>query len=243
MVALVASFAVGFTVPLVVSRFWDPLAAATSVAAAPAPSALPSWMALSARSTPQALPLRGTGTFRFARGVSARRGTRGQLVRYQVAVEVGAGVDPDGFAAVVDQTLADPRGWTAGAGWSFLRVPQGADAALVIHLTTPDTTDRDCAQHGVRTAGEVSCRGGRDIYLNLRRWQLAVPGYRLAEYRHMVVNHEVGHFLGHGHVLCPAKGALAPIMQTQSISLTGCRPNAWPYPDGRTFLTGPLAPS
>jgi hypothetical protein len=160
-------------------------------------------------------------------------------------VEDGGGVDPDAFASVVDATLADPRGWTAGGAWLFQRVPAGAPADLLIHLTTPGTTEVQCSRVGVRTGGEISCRGGHDVFINLRRWQLAVPWYdgRIADYRHMVLDHEVGHFLGHGHVLCPAPGSPAPVMQTQSIALNGCLPNPWPYPDGHTFLTGPLAPA
>jgi predicted Zn-dependent protease len=45
-----------------------------------------------------------------------------------------------------------------------------------------------------------------------------------------MVNHEVGHYLGLGHVGCPKKGAKAPVMMQQSISLGGCVPEAWPYP-------------
>jgi hypothetical protein len=42
--------------------------------------------------------------------------------------------------------------------------------------------------------------GGRNVVINLKRWLLGVPWYAdaLEDYRHMVVNHEVGHFLGHG---------------------------------------------
>jgi hypothetical protein len=112
-----------------------------------------------------------------------------------------------------------------------------------VHLATPATTDTMCAKRGVRTKGEVSCRGGRDVIVNLKRWLLGVAWYpSVAEYRNMVVNHEVGHFLGNGHAVCPRKGAPAPVMARQSFGLEGCVANAWPYPDGKTFVTGPPAP-
>ena len=44
----------------------------------------------------------------------------------------------------------------------------------------------------------------------------------------MVINHEVGHWLGHGHETCATKGGPAAVMQQQSIDLEGCRFNPWP---------------
>ena len=56
-------------------------------------------------------------------------------------------------------------------------------------------------------------------------------GLSLLDYRRMVVNHETGHYLGHGHIVyCETNSGLAPVMLQQSTGLRGCKPNPWPLP-------------
>jgi hypothetical protein len=182
------------------------------------------------------VPQRGEGTFTVASGGTGVVG-RGQVMRYHVQVENGIGQEAAAFAGVVDRTLGDPRSWTAGGKWAFRRVADG-DTDFVITLASPQTVDRLC--YPLDTKGYTSCRVGNRVVVNLARWLLAVPEFRgdLTTYRRYVVNHEVGHRLGMGHVACPAPDRLAPVMQQQTLGLQGCRPNAWPYVDG-TLLTGP----
>jgi hypothetical protein len=185
-----------------------------------------------------AVPAKGAGTFATAPGGTAAVG-RGQLFRYEVRVENGIGQAPAQFAAEVDATLGDPRSWTAGGRWSFQRVSRG-NTDLVITLASPKTVDRLCFP--LDTGGYTSCRVGNTVVVNLARWLLAVPEFRthLATYRLYVINHEVGHRLAMGHMACPGPGRLAPVMQQQTLGLKGCRPNPWPYVNGR-LVTGPAS--
>ncbi|MGH8993389.1 MAG: DUF3152 domain-containing protein, partial [Acidimicrobiia bacterium] len=80
-----------------------------------------------------------------------------------------------------------------------------------------------------------SCRSGRNVVINEDRWRGATPawnevGASLRDYRHMVVNHETGHWLGLGHQTCGTAGAPAAVMQQQSMGLQGCTANPWPLP-------------
>lgn len=147
------------------------------------------------------------------------------IYTYQVASRGAAG-GLGQFAALAAETLADNRGWAA-AEVAFTRVESGGDFTL--WLSAP-------AQMPSFSSGcdaTYSCRVGSSVIINEARWDGATPSWNqaggsLRDYRHMVVNHEVGHFLGLGHSNCPASGAPAPVMMQQSISLGSCRFNPWP---------------
>lgn len=186
---------------------------------------------------PDSVPSSGPGTFTVAReGVSS--GAGGSL--YRVEVEDGVGVDPDGAAEDIAEILSDLRGWSRGGSRTFRQVADGS-AGLVIRIGTPKTTDRLCGQYDLDTRGEVNCRGGKNVMVNLRRWQLGSPTFdgSASEYRALIINHEVGHWLGHGHETCPGAGKPAPAMMQQIKGLKGCVSNAWPYDDDGRYLGGP----
>ncbi|SHN33128.1 Protein of unknown function [Cryptosporangium aurantiacum] len=217
--------------------------ATPSAAVSTQPSTNPSAEAIQPEASPTAstavtVPARGSGAFTAAGGTTPVRGSTGTLVRYQVKVERGSGQKPDDFAAAVDATLSDPRGWTAAKKWRFQRVTGGSVDAVIL-LATPETTNRICRAGGLDPAGYTSCRTGDQVVINLARWLLAVPAFKgdLPTYRQYVVNHEMGHQLGHGHVRCGGRGKPAPVMQQQTLGLQGCTPNAWPYVNGR-YLSG-----
>ena len=181
----------------------------------------------------------GDGLWRVAPAGTDTTGHSGRLLRYRVAVERDiAGVTPEGFAAAAAATLADPRGWTAGDRWRFRRVGPGQAYNFTLYLATPRTRDRLCEDVA---DGYTSCRNGPSVVLNVARWAGGVPFYRgdLTAYRQYMVNHEVGHRLGHGHEKCPRPGSPAPVMQQQTLGLHGCTTNPWPHPDGTTLYHGP----
>jgi hypothetical protein len=176
---------------------------------------------------PVEIPATGTGRFTVAASMSAVVGG-GDLVRYTVEVEADLSDDPQLVASIVEATLADSRSWIATGEHAFQRVDTDGDVRVL--LATPTTTDELCAP--LRTRGEVSCRNGKQVVLNAKRWHHGIEGYGtdLDGYRQYLVNHEMGHALGFSHVDCPGAGERAPVMLQQSYGLDGCTPNPWPYP-------------
>ncbi|MDL4821751.1 DUF3152 domain-containing protein [Actinomadura opuntiae] len=158
-------------------------------------------------------------------------GSRGTLVRYMVEVERGLPITGADFAAEVQRVLNDPRSWGHGGTLRFERVARGP-VRFRVALSSPAMTDRMCAP--LVTGGELSCRHGERSVINALRYGEGAASYGrdLASYREYVINHEVGHALGHDHRQCPGKGRPAPVMVQQTKSLYGCAPNPWPFPKG-----------
>jgi len=149
-----------------------------------------------------------------------------RVVRYHVETRGKMTTSVTEFRALAQQTYDDPRGWR-GAGIQFVPVAHGGAFTLVLSQASllPGFSS-GCSSMW-------SCRVGRFVIINQDRWKHASPAWNAAhlalrDYRHMVVNHETGHWLGLGHASCPGPGRLAPVMQQQSKGLQGCRFNPFP---------------
>ncbi|MEV6713751.1 DUF3152 domain-containing protein [Lentzea sp. NPDC051208] len=193
-------------------------------------------------------PVAGAGTFHVVPGSGPVVGT-GPLRTYAVEIENGITVDEQAFAAFVDATLADPRGWTARGARSVQRV-SGA-ASVRVRLTSQQTARSVC---GFEIPVDVSCRDGNLVFLSAARWFRGAVAFLpdLDSYRAYMVNHEVGHAFGQGHQPCGVAGGPAPVMMQQTFSVSNdeivsitngvpqgavipqdgkvCTPNGWPYP-------------
>ncbi|MFF8780380.1 DUF3152 domain-containing protein [Streptomyces sp. NPDC015140] len=189
---------------------------------------------------PGSIPSSGPGTFATAGGGGDRVGGSGRTLTYVVQVEDGIGIPAGDVAAEVERILADERGWTADGIVGFRRVSGGA-SDFRVRLATAGTVDTICGRYGLDTGGEVNCNVGQDVMVNLKRWLLATQYYAddVTSYRALIINHEVGHFLGHGHEGCPGAGRPAPVMMQQIKGLHGCRTNVWPYDSEGRPITGP----
>lgn len=147
--------------------------------------------------------------------------------KYVVKVESNLDIPNLEAARQIHQILDDERSWVGSTKSSFSLVSEPAKADLTILLASPDTTDRMCKPLNVLKTW--SCRQGNTVILNADRWRFMTPTYDdLGAYRAYMVNHEVGHYIGLGHLDCPAQGQPAPVMMQQSKSLGGCTTNPWP---------------
>ncbi|MBZ6198274.1 DUF3152 domain-containing protein [Streptomyces olivaceus] len=182
----------------------------------------------------------GSGEFDTARASGEAHGDGGKVRRFAVMVEEETGVSADGAAREIEKILAGKRGWTADGANSFQLVSE-KPYDFVIDIASPDTADRICAEGELDTRGELNCDVGHKVVVNLKRWLTGSPEFPgpTSEYRALIINHEVGHRIGHGHEGCPGRGKPAPAMMQQIYGLDGCEANAWPYDSKGKYLGGP----
>lgn len=165
---------------------------------------------------------------REAQAQRARSIPRTATVTYDIMTRGVLQADIGEFRQLANETLNDRRGWTR-LGVTFTEVPSGGMFTLV--LSEASQVPSFAAPGGC--SADYSCRVGRYVIINQNPWLHATPSWNgaggsLRDYRHMVINHETGHWLGHGHeTVCGADGR-AQVMQQQSINLRGCSFNPWP---------------
>ncbi len=164
---------------------------------------------------------------------STEGGSESRVYRYSLATRGTITADTQLFAIHVAMTLNDPRGWSLGGSIEFQRVTSGGDFTIWLSEAS------QVPSFGSPCSSMWSCRVGRNVIINQTRWQEASPSWNGAggtrdSYRHYVVNHETGHWLGFGHASCPGPGQPAPVMQQQSKDLQGCHHNTWPVPGERS---------
>ena len=149
-----------------------------------------------------------------ATSVEARRVDNYSRHTYVVAKRGLITVSMKDFVAQTAETYGDARGWRAGHH-RFVRVSKGGDFTLVMAQA------KYLPSYSSVCSVKYSCRAGRYVVINQSRWRGGSKPFTgtLRNYRHMVVNHETGHWLGRHHAYCAGKGQPAPVMQHQSNSL------------------------
>lgn len=152
-----------------------------------------------------------------------------RTVSYTIQTKGSLQTSEQDFADRVKAILDDPRGWSR-LGVRFQQVADGGNFTIVLAQASA------VPSFGPPCDTEFNCRVGKFVVVNETRWlQGTIPwnnsGGSLPNYQHLIINHELGHWLGHDHPPCPAAAEAAPVMMQQSLDLGGCNFNAWPRDD------------
>ncbi|MDO4527919.1 MAG: DUF3152 domain-containing protein [bacterium] len=182
----------------------------------------------------EAMKVLGIGTNNNGTNTSSTENAKGHMVRgekviyYKISTLGEVEADIDECAKRVQETLGDERGWK-NAGLKFSPVTHGQDVNIILSDAASLDGISGCS-------GDLSCTTfNNEVIINDLRWREGTEASRKAgmetrDYQHMVINHEMGHWLGHyAHVEKCENGGPAPVMLQQSTGLRGCESfNAWP---------------
>ena len=130
------------------------------------------------------------------------------------------------FVEIAAPLVEHPR------GWKELSVVQSPDAADSIVTLTPNAVIATMFPQFKKDKLSVCDMLTQAVWINEDRWRRNLPDdsqLPLAAYRAYVLQHELGHALGHTHAdPCTKKGDAAPIMIQQTLGIGKCSPNPFP---------------
>ena len=150
-----------------------------------------------------------------------------EKINFSLKLDSSLGLNVECLGKLIPSILNDSRGWIKVTDKEFQLV-DNSESEFEFIFASPEKTDELCFP--LETNGIYSCRNEQQIVINYFRWiNGAIDfGSDMETYRLYLINHEVGHILGWGHVGCPKEDALAPVMMQQSKSTMGCAPYGWP---------------
>ena len=172
----------------------------------------------------------------FGADTSADGGGRSSnsTLTYSIATRGHIDTDLAQFRQSVQKTLADPRGWSLNNQITFREVAAGGDFTIWV------SESKMMSSFSMGCGAEWNCREGRNVIVNDKRWLLGSPTLDLSidRYRSLIINHELGHWLGLQHTSCATSGGKASVMQQQSMAggLGQCTANEWPLERERTTV-------
>ena len=150
-----------------------------------------------------------------------------EKINFSLKLDSSLDLNVECLGKLIPSILNDSRGWINVTDKEFQLV-DSMDSEFEFIFASPEKTDELCFP--LETNGIYSCRNEQQIVINIFRWINGAFdfGSDMETYRLYLINHEVGHILGWGHVGCPKEGALAPVMMQQSKSTMGCIAYGWP---------------
>ena len=160
-----------------------------------------------------------------------------------INISVDSNVDQDEskFIDEVKKILMDKRGWSS-KGYNFVFVSKSVFEKIHVsgkkslkfrlRLSQNRTIVNECQ---FDENEKLSCYNPTinppNVLINDFRWKNGSKQSKLLlkDYHVYVINHEVGHALGRGHVAkCSCESCYVPVMMQQTISIGKCKPNPWP---------------
>src|SRR4051812_13218613 len=164
---------------------------------------------------------------RVVSGESAVHGPGPTAWRFAVEVEDGLPTDDAAFARAIEQILFAPIGWLGRSSDLSLQRVDKPPFDFRVTLAKPHTVDRLCLP--LQTGGRVSCENRGRSVINWLRWSIGSPWWSdQHKYLRYLINHEVGHSLGHPHDYSPRGGAVARVMQQKPGPASPCVHGFWP---------------